>query len=457
VTFNVSWENTNMPELWSDSVWVFVDYNNAGKMERLPLLPGATLTATSPGGKVIEEPDNNKGLWVAGNARSAGSFSATVKLFTAIKDVGGACVYGSNYPPVGEYSSSDATKMVFTGTPEYDVALLHENGSLATTTTSSPLNVPAGFTVHSFTDKTAAPGKLSCIPSTVYDLTASALSFCAGGAGVTFSLSGTEPGRIYRLYKDGTTVVATLTGDGNAATFCEAVNEVGTYTARVVALPEYCPAVMTGSHVVMSVPSPEAPTLAGSSSYCTSGTITATPGSGGDGIRWDDGTTDALRTITFTGAYRAVTTSANGCTSSAATVAVSIRQAGTAGQAIDDICGCASGFNECSGTCRASCTAYTSCGLYEVTPGPYEGAGPATLPDAADVICPGLGAGWRLPKTEEMKCLVDDKENVPGGFLDGTWYWLWENYTAYDWYMMDSNGTRSGARYSTKQYFKCIR
>jgi hypothetical protein len=41
-TFNVSWKNTGMPELWSDSVWVFVDYNNAGKMERLPLLPGAT-------------------------------------------------------------------------------------------------------------------------------------------------------------------------------------------------------------------------------------------------------------------------------------------------------------------------------------------------------------------------------------------------------------------------------
>jgi hypothetical protein len=250
VTFNVSWNKDHVPTLWSDSVWVFVDYNNKGVMERLPLLSGATLTTTSPGGKVIEEPDNNKGVWVAGNARSSGSFSATVKLLTAVKNVGGACVYGSNYPPVGEYSSNDASKIVFIGTPEYDVALLHKSGTLVTTTTSSPLNVPAGFTVHSFTDKTVAPGKLSCIPSTVYELTASALSFCESGTGVTFALSGTESGRIYQLYKDGTTVVAALPGTGSAATFSDTVNEAGIYTARAVALPEYCPAVMTGSHTV---------------------------------------------------------------------------------------------------------------------------------------------------------------------------------------------------------------
>jgi hypothetical protein len=47
VTFDVSWKNTGMPALWSDTVWVFVDYNNKGVMTRLPLLTGATLTATS--------------------------------------------------------------------------------------------------------------------------------------------------------------------------------------------------------------------------------------------------------------------------------------------------------------------------------------------------------------------------------------------------------------------------
>jgi hypothetical protein len=119
VTFNVSWDKTKMPvTLWSDSVWVFVDYNAGGTMKRLPLSAGATLTATSaPGmGRVIQYSDNKQGVWVVGNARSAGSFSATVKLLTATATIAGACVYASNYPPVGEYKS--ATKISFTGTPE---------------------------------------------------------------------------------------------------------------------------------------------------------------------------------------------------------------------------------------------------------------------------------------------------------------------------------------------------
>jgi hypothetical protein len=339
-------------ELWSDTVWVFVDYNNAGKMERLPLLPGATLTTTSPGGEVIEEPDNNKGVWVVGNARSAGSFSATVKLLTAVKDVGGACVYGSNYPPVGEYSKSDASEIKFTGTPEYKVVLERSNKSTYTVTVGKgeSLPIPNGEAALSFTDKTGAPGKLSCIPSRVYDLTASALSFCEGSAGVTFALSGTELGRIYQLYKDGTTAVATLPGTGSPATFSDTVNEAGTYMARTVQL-EYCQAVMTGRHAVAPTPSAVPPTMSGSSSYCSSGTITATAGYGGNGILWDDGSTDALRAVTATGTYYAVTTSETDCNSSTATITVDVTQPGTKGDAIT-ACGCTSGLTACNGYCR---------------------------------------------------------------------------------------------------------
>jgi uncharacterized protein (TIGR02145 family) len=158
VTFNVSWKNTNMPKVWSDSVWVFVDYNNKGVMERLRLLPGATLTTTSPGGKVIEEPDNNKGVWVAGNARTNSSFSATVKLLTEVKNVGGACAYASNYPPVGEYLSP--TEISFTGTPDYKVILERSGKSTYTATVgkNESLSIPNGEAALSFTDKTGAPG-----------------------------------------------------------------------------------------------------------------------------------------------------------------------------------------------------------------------------------------------------------------------------------------------------------
>jgi uncharacterized protein (TIGR02145 family) len=165
VTFNVSWEKPMPVALWSDTVWVFVDYNKNGVMERLPLLPGATLTATSLGGKVIEETDNNKGVWVVGNARINSSFSATVKLLTAVKDVGGACVYGSNYPPVGEYTS--ATEISFIGTPQYDLVLEKiADGSTYTISTTGLYSIHAGEVIQSFTDATGAPGIMKCIPMT---------------------------------------------------------------------------------------------------------------------------------------------------------------------------------------------------------------------------------------------------------------------------------------------------
>jgi hypothetical protein len=453
VTFNVNWQTPMPVELWSDTVWVFVDYNKNGVMERLPLLSGATLTETSPGGKVIEEPDNNKGVWVAGNARTEGSFSATVKLLTAIKDVGGACVYGSNYPPVGEYSSSDASVITFTGTPQYDVTLLHESGNLVTTTTNSPLNVPVGYTVHSFTDKTAAPGKLSCIPSTVYDLTASASSFCEGGTGVTFALLGTELGRIYQLYKDGTTAVAALPGTGSAATFSGTVGEAGTYTARAIALPEYCPAVMTGSHAVASTPSPEPPALAGSSAYCTSGTITATAGSDGNGIRWDDGSSAAVRTVTATGTYYAMSTSEPGCESSAASITTTVTQPDTEGN-IAGVCGCVVDLTNCNGTCRTTCgmLAWNMCSLSYVSDLPSD---PGRFVNLTDAITVCSDKGMRMPTRSEMECMCTNKANLPGGYVPD-YYWTSTNSAAGKYYM-DFNICKMFANGVGSAHVKCVK
>jgi hypothetical protein len=166
VTFSVSWKNTGMPARWSDSVWVFVDHNKNGAMERVPLVPGATLTATSaPGvGKVVEVSGNNKGVWVIGNARSAGNFSATVKLLTANAHIAGACAYASNYPPVGDYKSS--TLLLFTGTPMYELVLKHTDGNIIVRKSDSLYSIPANYTLQSFTDKTGAPGIIKCVPMT---------------------------------------------------------------------------------------------------------------------------------------------------------------------------------------------------------------------------------------------------------------------------------------------------
>jgi uncharacterized protein (TIGR02145 family) len=161
ITLTMNWQNTGMPDVWSDTVWVFADYNKAGVMTRVPLSPGATLTATSaPGvGQVMGAPGNDRGVWVVGNARSAGSFSATVQLLTAATDLQGLCAYASNYPPVGRYVSTG--KLSFTGTPKYTIVLKHTaSGATSTVVSGSAFMLPADHTVVSFHDATGAPGTI---------------------------------------------------------------------------------------------------------------------------------------------------------------------------------------------------------------------------------------------------------------------------------------------------------
>jgi uncharacterized protein (TIGR02145 family) len=232
VTFTVSWNRNTMPKkgdgttiLWLDSAWVFVDYYADGTAKRLPLLPGATLTETSAPGsaKGIQYPDNDRGVWVAGNAKqtsnSSGSFSATVQLFSAVASVehAGVCAYASNYPPVGEYV--DAQTIKFTGTPRFKIVL----------------------------------EPVPCKMSAVYNLAVSATAFCAGSEGVRFALSGTDSGVSYQLFRNNSAVDgAVLAGTGSAATFSGVFGE-GAYTAQSIADGVHCPAVaMAGSYTVIT-------------------------------------------------------------------------------------------------------------------------------------------------------------------------------------------------------------
>jgi hypothetical protein len=279
VTFNVSWDE-NSDELksivWSDSVWVFVDYNAGGVMKRLPLLPDATLTETSAPevAHVIQYSNNDQGVWVVGNARSAGSFSATVKLLTATADVSGACAYASNYPPVGDYPLING-KITFTGTPMYKIVLEETaSGNTYTAYSDGTYTIHAGETVKSFTDATGAPGIIKCIPSATYTLTASASGFCEGDAeGVTFALDGTEAGRKYRLYRDGIAVSGEITGGGSGFSF-GAFAVAGAYSALTVAEGPYCATQMGGALSVAQNPLPAPPQLNDPADVCESeGTI----------------------------------------------------------------------------------------------------------------------------------------------------------------------------------------
>jgi hypothetical protein len=304
VTFNVSWNKATMPvEMWSDSVWVFVDYNNADKMERLPLLPGATLTTTSAPdvGRTIQYSENDKGVWVVGNAKSvansSGSFSATVKLLTAPATVVGACAYASNYPPMAEYLTAQTIK--FTGTPPYDLVL---NTGTATMRKQaySEYNLLAGQTLETFSDKTGAPGFIKCMPPPVYDLIASGSAFCVGDpTGIVFALSNTEDGRKYQLYRGNDAVGDVLSGAGDGvATFTGGpFNTAGTYTAWTIAENGYCAIPMSRTHLVYENPLPDDPDVFGDTRNCA-GTVTLSASSSGAVIDWyaDAAATTTLHT-----------------------------------------------------------------------------------------------------------------------------------------------------------------
>jgi uncharacterized protein (TIGR02145 family) len=216
VTFNVSWDKNNP----SDTVWVFVDYNDAGVMRRLPVTD-----ATASAGTVTKIPNNDKGVWVEGNAWTNDSFSATVELFTEIKDVAGACAYASNYPPVGEYTS--ASEISFTGTPMYEIWL--SGGAIVYAGKEPPYTISPDSVIASFTDATGAPGVL--VPAT-YTLSGS--DGCAE-AGITLTLLGSQKGWKYQLYKGDTAVGDVMDGTGNALPFSD-VSAAGNFNYTVWAV-----------------------------------------------------------------------------------------------------------------------------------------------------------------------------------------------------------------------------
>jgi hypothetical protein len=200
-------------------------------------------------GELVEE--NIKGAWVVGDARTNGSFSATVQLLTATADLYGACAYASSYPPVGQYVSE--SEIIFSGTPMYEVTLIPEGGGIAETVSSgSTFLLPCSYTVSSFTDATGAPG-IACLRPDIYVLSASASSFCVG-SGVQFVLSGTEDGLKYQLFRNNSPTGAVLDGDGSPATFSDTFGEAGVYTAQTLADDVYCRALMSGSPAIATYP-----------------------------------------------------------------------------------------------------------------------------------------------------------------------------------------------------------
>jgi hypothetical protein len=231
LTFKVSWMPLTSGKLWSDTAWVFVDYNAQGTMNRLQL-SGGTLTDPSwDGATVIKIDGNDNGVQVVGNARTSGTFSATVHLLTATADLHGLCIYAINYPPAVEFVDNEHAK--FRGTPPF--MLTYDDGTQDILTQTQAQNIVAlttDKTLASFTDASLAPVKYLCAEPAIRSLEALILTYCVGMGGVTLSLDDTDDGAMYQLYETSSgLIMATVTGNGNAIPF-PGKFKAGTYSAK---------------------------------------------------------------------------------------------------------------------------------------------------------------------------------------------------------------------------------
>jgi hypothetical protein len=244
------------------------------------------------------------------------------------------------------------------------------------------------------------------------------LSVCAS-KGYTLNSTAAAPpfgATSYTWYEDGNPLP-----ESNSASYSIAAGAraAGEYKYVRVASNAECPAgVSSNTYTVRVLPAPDPPTMAASSSYCTSGTITATAGDGGTGILWDDGSTVTLRTVSTTGAntYRAVTTSAAGCTSSTATITVTVQLPAAVGQAPDATCGCAEGLENC-GTCQPfpGMVTWTACSssftFTYVSLDGGQGCGQTSMQHtAAEKFC--TDNGMRLPTMSELVCLCNNRASL---------------------------------------------
>jgi uncharacterized protein (TIGR02145 family) len=220
-TFTVSWTSAG-----NDSVWVFVDYNTAGTMKRLPL---TTVTASAG---TVRRPNNSEwGAWVVAPA-GAGAFATTVTLSSSTTYSYGSCAYAIPQPPAGEYIAYNTIK--FAGTPPFKLTFDSGAETLTKEQAATTYTIPAGRTLVSFTDATRAPGAFKCTPPAIVKHPDSR-SICNGTTQLDVRV---RPAAAYQWYKDGEAITsanghtspASALVEGNTYTYTTT-----TYTATPLA------------------------------------------------------------------------------------------------------------------------------------------------------------------------------------------------------------------------------
>ena len=161
-------------------------------------------------------------------------------------------------------------------------------------------------------------------------------SFCSGATGVSISLSGSQAGVSYRLFRGATLVGSAVAGTGLGLTFA-GISTAGTYTVLATNNTTSCTSAMAGSSSVIVNPAPSSFSMTGGGTYCP-GTAGAAVGLNGSetGINYQlyvgsssvgsavagTGSSIDFGTQTIAGAYNVIATNAaTACTSSMAVTA----------------------------------------------------------------------------------------------------------------------------------------
>ncbi|WP_211220230.1 beta strand repeat-containing protein, partial [Rudanella lutea] len=235
-------------------------------------------------------------LTVAGNGRSVATSTVTV-----------------NALPVATLSSSGTltcaqTSVVLTATGGSSYAFSGAGLSQSGSGNTAPVSLPGTYTVV----VTNAAGCTATATTTVESATSTVnASLVASGtltcANPTVTLTTSPAGASYAFSGPG----LNLSGASNTAT----VSTAGTYSVVVTAAGG-CSAVATVT--VQGNTTPPTASIAPTSATltCTNPTATLTA-SGGGSYRWEDGSTNALRTANTAGTYSVTVTAANGCTATA--------------------------------------------------------------------------------------------------------------------------------------------
>ncbi len=105
----------------------------------------------------------------------------------------------------------------------------------------------------------------------VYSVAGSSTGYCIGGAGITISLTGSDPGVNYLLHRDGTLSGGPFPGSGGPISF-GLQTIAGNYTVTATNASTGCSVNMAGAAPIALLSLPVAYTVSGGGGYCTGGT-----------------------------------------------------------------------------------------------------------------------------------------------------------------------------------------